>query len=148
MAVPETEARNALIAALTAEFAADQFPVRDDKLHGSIGKDGTVIAVYADRMISSPANRYVGEVECVVQFYGKYDLKVDPTQTVSPSTIEARADRFRTALRQGTDPNTGSVWYFTLERIEYPDDPTGNKTRFEAYVRARGNNTALVETTG
>lgn len=146
---PETQAREAMIALLGTEFAPEQFPVRDDKLHASLGSKATTLGVYCARTISSPRDRYVSEIEVVVQFYARYDLRVDPEQTVSPKPIEAFAERFRQALQAGSsDPNTGSVWYFTLERIDYPDDPTGNKTRFEAYLRARGNNTALVETTG
>lgn len=148
MTPPETLARTGLMDILTAEFATDGFSVLDDKLHGSVGRDGTRIAVYTERFVPNFSNRYVGESECVVQFYGKYDLKVDPNQTVSPGIIEARAERFRTALRAFSEPGTGDRWYYRLERLEYPDDPTGNKTRFEAYVRAFANNTALVETTG
>jgi hypothetical protein len=37
MAAPETEARNALIDMLAAEFAAEGFPIKDDKLHGPSG---------------------------------------------------------------------------------------------------------------
>jgi hypothetical protein len=150
MAAPETEARNALIAMLAAEFAAEEFPIRDDKLHRSLGSKGTILGVYPERMVASPRDRYVSEMGLVVQFYSKYDLKVDPQQTVSPAKIEGFADRFRNALRTSNpDPNSPGVWYFTLERIEYPDDPTGNKTRFEAHLTARGNNGALLsETTG
>jgi hypothetical protein len=150
MAAPETEARNALIAMLAAEFAAEQFPIKDDKLHRSLGSNGTTLGVYPDRTVSSARDRLVSEMSLVVQFYGKYDLRVDPQQTVSPSRIEDFADRFRNALRtRNPDPNSPGVWYFTLERIEYPDDPTGNKTRFEAHLTARGNNGALLsETTG
>lgn len=150
MPAPETEARTALIALLAAEFAPEQFPIKDDKIHRSLGAAGTVLGVYPLRTSSSPRDRYVSEMELVVQFYGRYDLKVDPKQTVSPTTIETFADRFRNALRtRNPDPNSPGVWYFTLERIEYMDDPTGNKTRFEATLIARGNNGALLsETTG
>lgn len=145
---PETSARDALILLLSTEFGPDQFPVKSDKLHGSLGSDGTVIGVYPERMVSNPSQRLEAQYPLVVQFYGKYTLKVDPKQTVDPRWIEERAERFRRALRTITDPRTGEVWYFNLERVEYPDDPTGNKSRFEAYLTARGNNTALIETTG
>lgn len=148
MTPPETLARAGLMDVLTAEFAADGFPILDDKLHGSVGRDGTKFGIYCDRFLSSPGNRLVGEIECIVQCYGKYDLRVDPNQAVSPGIVEARAERFRDALRGYAEPGTGRLWYYRLERLEYPDDPTGNKTRFEAYVRAFSNNTALVETTG
>lgn len=143
---PETEARHALIASLEATFAVDQFPIRDDKLHASLGDQGTVIGVYPERSTASPANNYVNEYEIIVQFYGKYNLEVEREQSVSPSTIEGQAERFRRSIREGVDPRTASVWYFSLLRVAYPDDPTGNKTRFEATVLARGNNYALIET--
>jgi hypothetical protein len=150
MAAPETEARKALIDMLAAEFAAEGFPIKDDKVHRSAGASGTVLGVYPNRTTSSQRDRYVSEMEMVVQLYGQYDLKVDPQQAISPSRIEEFADRFRNALRtRNPDPRSPGVWYFTLERIEYPDDPTGNKTRFEATLTARGNNGALLsETTG
>lgn len=145
---PETSARDALILILATEFATDGFPVLSDKLHGSLGADRTVIGVYPERTVASPGQKLVAEMSLVVQFYGKYDLKVDPRQAVDARWIEERAERFRRALRPNTDPRTGELWYFSLDRMEYPDDPTGNKSRFEAYITARGNNTALIETTG
>lgn len=150
MAAPETLARQALIAMLAAEFAAEQFPIRDDKLHGSIGQTGTVLGVYPERSVPQGNDAYINQMMIGVQFYGKYDLKVDPEQSVSPATVETYADRFRTALRtRNPDVNTGAVWFFKLERIEFPDDPTGNRTRFEASLTAFGNNGALIsETSG
>lgn len=146
MAAPETTARQALIDLLATEFAAEQFPIKDDRIHESLGWDGTVIGVSPERTFSDPAQRYVSNIELLVQFYGSYNKEVNPKQTVSPSVIEGFAERFRSSLRGNADPNTGEVWYFTLDRIEYPRDPTGNKTRFEAYLTAKGNNSALVET--
>jgi hypothetical protein len=145
---PETTARKALITALEAEFAADQFPVKDDKLHASIGDSRTMIGVYPERSTAAANDKFVNQYEIVVQFYGKYTLEVDREQAVSPSVIETQAERFRQSIRSGVDPKTGSVWYFDLNRIVYPDDPTGNKTRFEAFIVARGNNSALIETSG
>jgi hypothetical protein len=143
---PETQARNALIAVLRTTFEADQFVVKDDKLHASVGDQGTVIGCYPERTTASPNSNYVNEMELIVQFYGKYDLEVERFQVVSPSKIEAYAERFRQSIREGVDPRTGLVWYFNLQRIVFPDDPTGNKTRFEATLIARGNNSALIET--
>jgi len=145
---PETTARKALITALETEFAADQFPVKDDKLHPSLGDSRTMLGVYPERSTANARDKFVNEYEIVVQFFGKYTLEVDREQTVSPTVIETQAERFRQSIRSGADPRTGAVWYFDLLRIVYPDDPTGNKTRFEATVVARGNNSALIETSG
>jgi hypothetical protein len=148
MAAPETEARNALIAMLAAEFAAEEFPIKDDKLHRSLGSKGTILGVYPERMVASPRDRYVSEMGLVVQFYGKYDLKVDPQQTVSPARSRGSRIASATPCEPAIQtPTRAGVWYFTLERVEYPDDPTGNKTRFEAHLTARGNNGALLSET-
>lgn len=148
--VPETQARQSLIAVLESEFASEAFPVLDDKLHSSMGGNAatTVIGVSPVRTVpaSGRGGRYVAEMEVLVQFYMPWDKEVDNEQQVSAAPVEAYADRFRRALK-AADPNTGAVWYFDLSRVEFPDDPTGNKTRFEAYIVARGNNTMLLETT-
>lgn len=149
MTPPETLARQALISMLEAEFAAEGYPVKDDKLHGSVGAWGPVIAVYPDRSMTSGANAFVNEMRLVVQFYDAFERKVDPNQEVSPSIIEGYADRFRNALRtRNPDPNVGAAWYFMLDQIVFPPDPTGNITRFEAHLTVRGNNGALITETG
>lgn len=146
---PETVASLALAAMIEAEFAAEGFKVKQDKLHGSVGHLGTTIGVYPQRTASSSANRYVSEMTLVVQFYAKYTLKIDPEQAVNPAIIAGFADRFRNALRTANpDPNTSGVWYFTLDRVDYVPDPTGNISRFEATLVARGNNGALIQETG
>lgn len=142
---PETQARQALISLLTTTFAAEGFSVSSDYLHASVGSEATRIGVSPLR--SNPGNRdnNVLEMTLFVQFYGKYRLRIDPNQRVDPGVIEGYVERFREALRTG-DPNTSSVWYFQLTSVNYPLDPTDNKSRFEATVMARGNNTALLET--
>lgn len=143
---PETIAREALIEALRTEFAIEQFPVFNDKLHASLGDSRTVLGVYPERSVSNAQDKYITQFELVVQFFGKYNLEVDREQTVSPSIIETYAERFRRSIREGVDPKTGQIWYFDLQRIVYPPDPTGNISRFEAFLTARGNNSALLET--
>lgn len=141
---PETVAREALITALTNEFRPEQFAVKDDKLHGSVGDSGTTIGVYPLKSQVSSKDAQMAEYTLVVQFYGAYKLETNPRQLVSPKAIEEYAERFRKKIKAGIDPRTGAVWYFELIVIDYPDDPTGNKTRFEAHVLARGNNTSLI----
>lgn len=143
---PETEARATLKSILQATFTVDGFTVQDDHLHESLGIEGTRIGTSPVRTVPSSRDNSVAEMFILVQFYGKWNPRIDPNQSVDPATIEGFADRFRKALRTG-DPNTDGVWYFALQSITYPEDPTGNKTRFEATVIARGNNTALLETT-
>lgn len=142
---PETEARNLLITLLKETYAAEQFPVRSDKLHRSLGDGGTVIGVYTNSTAHA-RDALVGEINITVQFYGHYKLEVNREQTVDPAVIEAYAERLRATIRANKSlPHTPGVWYMNVERTLYPEDPTGNQTRYEMTIRAYGNNTALLE---
>jgi hypothetical protein len=142
---PETEARAALKAVIDTEFATEGFTAANDRLHGSLGWKGTVIGLSPIQAAPQVQEQAVLRSRIMVQFYGKWDKKIDPTQSVDPVTIETYAERFRNAIRTG-DPDSNSVWFFRLISIQYPPDPTGNITRFEATVEAVGNNSALYET--
>lgn len=146
---PETEARAALKALLTSTFGADTPApqISDDRLHESLGSKGTRIGTYPVRARPRLNNQLVMESEIVVQYFGRWRKEINPEQKVDPAITETVAERFRRALRTG-DPNSGRVWYFELQSLEYPPDPTGNITRFVATVIARGDNPALIETTG
>lgn len=144
---PETLARASLKSVIDTEFAADGFSAVNDRLHGSLGWKGTRIGVSPDR--SEPRTQDMAVLRCriLVQFYARWNKEINPEQSVDPVKIETYAERFRRALRTG-DPNQNGLWYFRLLSVNYPPDPTGNITRFEATVEAVGNNSALIETTG
>jgi hypothetical protein len=147
LTAPETQARTALNTLITRTFSAEGFPVANDRLHGSLGSEGTRIGISPVQSRPRTGNSYALRMEILVQFYGKWNKEINPNQKVDPAKIEGFAERFRQALRTG-DPDTSSVWYFSLDRMSFPPDPTGNITRFEATIEALGNNTALLETTG
>lgn len=144
---PETAARMSLIAMINTEFAPEVFHAQDDFIHDSLGDKRTSIGVSPVRTRPYPRDEQVITIEILVQFYSKYDLKIDPTQRVSPVKIETYAERFRRAIRV-SDPKRNDVWFFKVLDLSYPNDPTGNKTRFEAVVAAVGQNSALIESTG
>lgn len=138
---PETQARKALIKRIEKIFEAEAFPVRDDKLNQSLGFDGTIAAVSPIRMIPWSKDYQVNQYEILYQQYNDYNLEADPKQVVSPVKIEEYADRFRKGMEvKGSEKvaPTANVWFFTIVRLNYVDDPTGNKTRFEAYLTAWG----------
>jgi len=144
-----TEARLALKALLEAEFAAEQFPVRNDKLHPAVGGDSkTTLGIYPLRQRPQNNNLLVLHNEVMVQFYGRWKKEIDPETRVDPAWIEEKAERFMRMMKNNADPNTPANWYFTVDSLDYPPDPTGNITRFEARVTCYGNNPALIETTG
>lgn len=144
---PETQARQTLITVLQTEFAPEGFNVVSDRLHGSVGWNGTRIGVSPVQSVTMTRDNQVLMPELLVQFYGKWNKEINPDQQVDPAKIENFAERFRRAL-EDSDPRTTYVWFFRLRRINYPPDPTGNITRFEATVEAFGQNSALIETTG
>lgn len=139
----------AIIGVFNTEFAAEGFTMIPDRLHESLGRERVAVGVSPVEDVSSPRNRIVQETWAEVQFFGLWTNEIDPETVVNPYVITGYAERLRDALRrsQATDPGTGRVWYFDVDRIQYPNDPTGNKTRFVATIRAFGNNSNLVETT-
>jgi hypothetical protein len=83
-----------------------------------------------------------------LQFYGPFVADVDPFQEVDPRAITTKAERLRQALMSETNVGAPEVWFFNILQTRYPNDATGNKSRFEMSIRAWSNDTSLVETTG
>jgi hypothetical protein len=141
---------NALQQIIAIEFEEEGFTAIRDNLHESLGRSRVDIGIapVEDRVRESDAAMQETYVE--VRFYGLWTQEISPDTVVDPALITGYAERFRDALRRSsaTDPGTGEVWYFQVVRITYPNDPTGNKSRFHAQIRAFGNNSGLVETTG
>lgn len=139
----------AIIAAFDAEFAAEGFTMIPDRLHESLGRRRVAVGISPDEDTPNMRNRLAEEHYVTVQFYGLWDERIDPETQINPTTITGYANRLKDALRvaQENTAGTGSMWYFDVDRTRYPNDPTGNKTRFEMTIRAWGNNQNLVETT-
>jgi hypothetical protein len=146
---PATAARLAIKAALDVEFATE-LPggFISDKLDESLGWDGNYGAIYPAQEEPQPEHAEVWDATVVVQLYGAYVKKVDPHQVVDPATVENWAERLKRALRTASHGTTQYMWYFNVVLIDYPDDPTGNKSRLEAVIVASSRNSAIWETTG
>ncbi len=142
MSATETLARNAVKAAVEAEFSAEGYTVTNDKLTRAAGKDGDALAVSPDASYEDP--RYVGMLitQVLLQVYLKYDPTPDENITVDPSDIEAIAGRLRHKFRTSSQGTGGDFWWLRLIRIDFPDDPTGNKSRLEATFEVRADNEA------
>lgn len=145
---PYAEAAEALKAIIDAEWLPEGWTAIHDNLHPAVGQEGTRIGIAPEEETPRAGNMLLSDIVITVKFYRRWDPDVDYTKKVDPHDITAHAERFRQALRAYNGPGTGNVWYMNLMRIRYPNDPVGNKTRFEADIVAYGNNTALVETTG
>lgn len=148
MAAQYTELADALKVIIDAEFAPEGYTAAHDNLHPAVGLEGTRIGLAPEEESPATANMLQQNTTVTVKFYRRWDADVDPTKKIDPRVIAVFAERLRKALRTANTASTGQVWFFNLVRVTYPNDPTGNKTRFEATIVAYGNNQALVETTG
>jgi hypothetical protein len=138
----------ALQSIIETEFSDEGFKVQFDRLHESLGLNRVDIGVSPEEWYARGGDRNTKDTVVLVQFYDLWDKKVDPEQTVNPTRITGFADRFERAVqRQQIDfPGSTDVWYLNVDRVAFPNDPTGNKTRFHATVRATGDNHAILET--
>lgn len=134
-------------AIIETEFTDLGVTVESDKLHGSLGWKGIRVAVYPDMEAPQPGKMNNQITAAVVQFYGKFTKEIDPEQAVDPQIVTEYAERFRRAfyVAERADAGTKEVWFMQVISVTYPDDPTGNKTRFEAIVRAYGQNQSMIE---
>jgi hypothetical protein len=149
MASPFSTAAASIKQIFDTEFSAQGYVMTFDKLHEALGRDRVEVGIAPLRDVVNDRNALVQETFMEVRFYDLWRQEIDPTTQVDPTQITEYAERLRNALRnaRATVIGTDQVWYFTVLSTEYPDDPTGNKTRFHMTVRAYGNNADLVETT-
>lgn len=145
MASSYSIAANALAAICTATFPT--IPVVHDKVHEAVGYNGPRIGITPIREPMNTRDKLVKETWIEIRYMGRWDKEVTPDQQVDPRVITEQAALLLTAIRNTDVTVSGDMWYFNVELIDYPDDPTGNKTRFFMTLRAWGNNTSLVETT-
>lgn len=138
----------ALQTIFNAEFAAEGFTLIRDNIHESLGRSRTECGVAPVEDVVNQRNAIVQEAIVEIRLYDLWTQEISPDTIVDPTRITGFAERLRDALRvsNATDPGTGEVWYFDVRRTTYPNDPTGNKSRFHMTVRAFGNNAGLVET--
>ena len=126
-----------------ATFAAADWTVEYDKLPRAAGHDGNDrLAVYpeADRERPGRVQELIAPV--VLQIYPAYVADIDEHQQVDPRIIVRVGEELRDAFKNASGGVSGDLWFLRLTRIEYPDDPTGNKSRLEAYIEGHGNNSA------
>jgi hypothetical protein len=148
MASPYVQVAEALKTIIDAEFAAEGYTAIHDNLHPAVGQEGTRIGIAPEEEAARAGNMVQNDTAITVKFYRRWDPEVDYNKKVDPRPITEFAERFRQAIRDNNEIGTDSAWYFNLVRIRYPNDPVGNKSRFEADLVVYGTNSALIETTG
>lgn len=146
MAVPYHIAATALKQIIDTEFVDLAINTIHDYAHESLGGNGdAVVALSPNFEQAAPGQEVRLDQDILIQWYGHWDKEIDPTQQVDPFEITAIADRLRRKIESTTATATSEVWYFKVLRIDYIKDPTGNKTRFHATIRAFGDNTGLIQ---
>lgn len=150
MASPFEAVASAIISVFNTEFAVEQFTMIPDELHESLGRKRVDVGIAPVEDLVQTSNGIVQETWVEIKFYNLWKQEIDPNTQINPYIITGYADRLRNALRVARiqDPGTDQVWFFEVRRVQYPRDPTGNKSRFVMTVRALGSNSNLVETTG
>lgn len=146
MAVPYHVAATGIKSILENEFPG--IDARHDKLHESLGYNGLVVGISPLRTLPTPSREIQQELYIFVQWYDKWDKEVNNEQAVDPFAITEMAHRFHVAIERDIKAMTDigpEIWYYKVTGTEFPDDPTGNKSRFEATVLAYGDNLALTE---
>lgn len=142
------QAATILKGVIDTEFQPEGYVAVLDELHESLGRKRTAIGISPVEDVLQPGNDIVQETVIEVKFYLRWKQEISPDTQIDPTTITEYAERFRLALGRASRniPGTSQLWYFDVRRVSYPRDPTGNKTRFVATVRCKGNNIALYET--
>lgn len=141
-----TIAANALAAICENTFPT--IPVVHDRVHEAVGYKGPRIGIAPIRQPMNSRNKLVQETWIEIRYMGQWNKEITPDQTVDPRIVTEAAEALLNAIRMTDVTASGEMWYFNVEQVEYPPDPTGNHTRFYVTLRAWGNNASLVETTG
>jgi hypothetical protein len=144
---PYAEAADALKLIIDDEFTVEGYKAIHDNLHPAVGQEGTRIGIAPDAETPMAQNMVVQDIIILVKFYARWNAEVDPNTRVDPKKIAVFAERFRRALADANFMGN-KVWWWNLVNVTYPNDPTGNKTRFEARIVAKGQNSGLLETVG
>jgi len=140
----EGDIRARIKSVVEAEFAAEGWTVEDTKLLRAHGKDGLRVGVSPVRSREDPKIVVQLNVETLLQVYLPFDWEPDDTKTVDPAQIEGYGQRIRDAFRTQSSGTTSQFWGLRVSSIDYPDDPTGNKTRLEATILGYADNTATI----
>lgn len=143
MAEPATLLRQRVSTVIETEFTPESISVEDDKLLKAAGRDGrTRVACSPNWEAENPKNVNELEVSVLLQYYLPFDDAPVEDYAVDPTAIEAIANRIRRAIGAASSGTTDDLWFLRLRRIDYPDDPTGNKSRLEATISAWARNPA------
>lgn len=133
-------AASGIKAVFDTTFAPEGVTAQHDCLHESLGHGRVVAGISPIRKGFLPNNQSVQYTDILIQFYDLWRKEVDPTLQVNPFKITSYAERLERALEAAvaSAQGTSGVWYYQVTGVDFPRDPTSNKSRFEMTVRATG----------
>lgn len=146
-----TQARNAVIATINTAFAAEiaaGWVVLPGRLHTAYpGLQQGPPGAFGVFPRSESEGRRVLDQDTIVMVQLFLDWprgRLDPKVVIDPTVLEGYAERLREAhyTAGATFVGTGSFWDWRVARIDFLEDPTGQVTRFEATIKAIGQNYA------
>lgn len=145
MSAPETDIRTYIKTVVEDEFSTEGWTVEADKIGRSAGMDGeTHVAASPVRARENERVAIRLDIEVLLQVYLPYSATPDETIVVDPGVIEGYANRLRTALAPSGAMATDNLWGLRVTDVDFPDDPTGNKTRLEATIAGFADNPAAL----
>lgn len=136
----------ALETIINTTFTPEGIVAIHDKPHEALGSAGAVIGIFPTYDQPNSRVGVAEEAYVEIRYYDLWDKRIDPRQALDPRIITEKAFRLKRAIKTANVHLGSNMWFFNVERTDYPDDPTGNKTRFHMLVKAWGNNPSLAET--
>lgn len=126
--------RSAIATVVGTEFAVELagVPVDDGPLDTQAGSEGVRAAVYSDGWSELPQDVNRREIFLSAVFHDQFgDDLIDNADTSPASLIEGYSDRMVAAIKT---IRTSTAWYVRVRRVEFFNDPTGDRTRFRCVV--------------
>lgn len=144
---PYQNVAEALATIINTEFAPEGIQALHDNLHPALGQKRVSVGIAPAYEAVNARTNIAQETWLEVKFYDLWKQEITPETIVDPRKIAAYAERLRQAVKAGrVTMGDSQIWFFDVVRVEYPNDPNGNKSRFVATIKAFGNNSGLVET--
>src|SRR5688572_29614965 len=110
---PYSQVASVLESAIAAEFTDVAYmEIHHDRIHESLGSDGkTHVGISPDDQTSE---RIELVQDVTIQYYGPFNLQIDPFQEVDPRLISNKAERLRQKLAEVRTVGTSQVWFFDV----------------------------------
>ena len=144
-----TASRTAIKNLISTVYTTEGWTAGDDRFGRSKGKDQAedVAAISVTPLYERerPGQAEILDLGILVQFHLGFAAVPDENIVRDSTVVEGYGDRLRAAFAgAGCRVDDGDAWYLRFTAIDYPVDPTGNITRFEATIVGEAYNRAAM----